>query len=649
MPDMTLGVDVETYRNFFYIGIKRFEDGRRVGFEFSDRADFDREAMRYRLRRNTIVTFNGLNYDLPIIYLALDGATNEELKEASDRIIKGGLKWWDVERELAIDIPKLDHIDLFEPNPSVRDSLKTLNGRLHGQRMQDLPYHESTVLTHEQMDIVADYCLHSDLDATENLFRALKEPLELRVAMGEQYGRDFRSKSDAQMGEQIIKLKVEEALGRRVEKASVKAGTTFRYQVPEWMTFQTPLMEGVLETIANTDLEIDRDGKVQFPKEFDNFDITFGPSTFKLGIGGLHSQESCRAERSDKDHILIDADVASQYPRCIMKLGLYPDALGRDFLPVYGSLIDRRLIAKKAGDKATDKGLKISINGSYGKLGSPYSVLYAPHLMIAVTLTCQLSLLMLIESAFLAGIPVISGNTDGVVFKCPRHLVDGLKGDRLAGGKLAEIIDWWEGATGFTLEFAEYQAIYNRDVNCYIAIKPGGKAKRKGMIANHWSPESPDYDPVREQMKKNPQMTVCADAALAHILHGTPVEDFIRGYEDIRGFVTIVNATGGATWRGDYLGKVVRYCWSTDGAPIIKVKANAQGTLPKVPKTDGCRPLMNLPDHVPDDIDYARYVAEAKQILIDVGFTAPPIVAGRRSPLEKLIKPVLELNQRGAR
>jgi DNA polymerase elongation subunit (family B) len=58
--------------------------------------------------------------------------------------------------------------------------------------------------------------------------------------------------------------------------------------------------------------------------------------------------------------------------------------------------------------------MKIAANGVFGKLGSPWSILYAPHLMVAVTLTGQLALLMLIERAERMGISVVSANTDGV-------------------------------------------------------------------------------------------------------------------------------------------------------------------------------------------------------------------------------------------
>ena len=298
------------------------------------------------------------------------------------------------------------------------------------------------------------------------------------------------------------------------------------------------------------------------------------------------------------------------------------------------------LEAERKAMVVKDKGGKIQANGVYGKLGSVYSVLYAPHLMIAVTLTGQLSLLMLIERAEAAGISVVSGNTDGVVFKVPRSMYEGIASDRLLGGPLKMITDEWEKETSFALEFAEYRSIYNRDVNTYVAIRADGKAKRKGIIANHWHPDSPDYD-ARAQLMKNPQMTICGDAVLQFLLHGTAIEKTIRDNGDIRGFVTVVNATGGATWREAYLGKVVRYYWSKDGDPIVKVKGHPKtGNRPKVPKTDGCRPVMTLPDELPRDIDFERYIAEAREILTDIGWTEP--VTTGASSLAVLINRLLK-------
>lgn len=647
MPGKTLILDTEVYRNFFYLGIKRLEDGVRVGFEFSDRADFDRDKVRLILRRNRTVGFNSNPFDLPVIYKALSGASTSDIKDAADHLIQNRIPAWAAERELGISIPELDHIDLFETTPAVKDSLKSHNGRMHMKRLQDLPYDPAHILTHEEMDETIDYCQFGDLDGTEQLYKLLQEPIHLREVMRDRYRTiDLRSKSDAQVGETIIKTEVERKLGTRVKKAIIPEGTAFRYQPPEWMRFETPMMREVFRTICETDILVGKGGKIDLPKSFAKFKIEFDGTRYALGIGGLHSTESNRSVHSDDTHILIDADVASQYPSIIMKLGLFPKALGRDFLPVYKSIIDARLAAKKAKDKVTDKGLKIAINGSYGKLGSAYSTLFAPHLMVAVTLTGQLSLLMLIEKAHLAGIPVVSGNTDGVVFRCPRSLFngfvmrdDGKPSDRLMPSPIQDVIEWWEDVTSFNLEFAEYKAIYSQSVNTYIALKADGTAKRKGALANHWNPASPDYDPLREGLKKNPQMTICSDAVLAFLQHGTPIEHTIRECKDIREFITVIKADGGATWREDYLGKVVRYYWSTDGDPIIKVKAHpTTGNRPKVPKTDGCRPAMNLPEAFPADVDIQRYIAEAYSILKDIGYEM------RRAPWVDFISLLLKIN-----
>jgi len=264
--------------------------------------------------------------------------------------------------------------------------------------------------------------------------------------------------------------------------------------------------------------------------------------------------------------------------------------------------------------KTKAEGLKISSNGCFGKLGSPYSILYAPHLMIAVTLTGQLSLLMLIERAEAAGIPVVSANTDGVVFRCPRG----------QQAELNAITAQWETDTGFTLEATTYRSLYSASVNSYIAVKEDGKAKLKGPLANPWA----DND-MRGMLMKNPQMTIVTDALVALITEGVPVEETIRGCRDIRSFVTVVNVKGGGTWRDEYLGKVVRYIWVTDGTEILyKTPHPSTGNFKKVPKSDGCRPLMELPDEFPTDIDYDRYIDAACEALMDIGYDhrPPPII-----------------------
>ena len=344
--------DIEVFHDFFYIGFKREEDGKRVGVELSSRQpNYDRAFVRNILCRNTTVGFNSLGFDLPLLWYSLeDGVTNEHLKRASDSIIKARIRWWNVEEFLGIQIPaevKKRHIDLIEPQPNAFASLKALNGRMHGKQLQDLPFDPDLRPNSAQMDVIADYCLHSDLDATHNLWNALHEPLEMRRALGPTYGQNFMCKSDSQIGEAIVKSRVQHMTGQRSQRADVKAGTTFRYPVPAFMKFETPELQDILDRLRDTDFMIKDDGKVDMPDWLSKTSIAIGGSVYQMGIGGLHSTEANRALVTNDTHVLVDADVASQYPAIILMLGLYPKALGKAFLDVYAEIMRERLKAKK--------------------------------------------------------------------------------------------------------------------------------------------------------------------------------------------------------------------------------------------------------------------------------------------------------------
>lgn len=622
-------LDIETFPNFFLISIKLIGSDKLVNYVFDDITKPNWDRVKAVLRKYTIVTFNGNTFDMPLVFLAMEGATVAELKEAANRIINTGLKYWTVWEALGVYKPKwLDTIDLIEPNPAVMQGLKILNGRLHGPWMQELPYAHDKVLTEEEKQFVIKYCIN-DLDATERLYNALREPLEIRGKVTADLGTDVRSKSDTQMGSTILKKRIEDRTGKKIQHGDPKMGITFKYQVPGFIKFDTPELQGLLNRISEQEFSTKGDGKVDLPKWISDEKIVIGPSTFQMGIGGLHSTESNRSVLADVNNTIVSVDVASFYPSIELSLGLYPLAVGPVFTPVFQGIKDDRIRAKHAGDKVYDKTYKIVLNGAgFGLLGSKWSFMYAPHLLIAVTLTGQLSLLMLIERAFLKGIPTISANTDGAEFYCPREFFDGWviknskTSDRLMPSVVCDVVEGWERDTGYVLEGVEYTALYNQSVNSYIALKADGSHKRKGPIANPWNKDKADFDP-RGQMSKNPQMTICSDAVLYFLKHGTPIETTINQCQDVREFITVVNATGGADWRGQYLGKVVRYYWSKDGDPIIKIKPHpTTGNRPKVSKTDGSRPLMTLPDDyaVPADLDRQRYIDEAYSILRDVGY-----------------------------
>ena len=423
--------------------------------------------------------------------------------------------------------------------------------------------------------------------------------VELAKKNGVVFGRKS-ALSDAQIAETIISGELKK-LGQRVTRVDVAPGTVLKYVAPPFIAFKTPYMQRVLAQLAAFEFVVAEDGYSKAPPEMEEMKIAIGESVYTMGMGGLHSCEKRAMHVADGTFTLVDRDVASYYPAVILTCGIYPEHLGPDFLKVYGSLVDKRLAAKAAKNKVVADSLKITINGTFGKLGSKWSVLYSPNLLFQVTLTGQLGLLMLIEALELASIGVVSANTDGIVSKIPAGL------ENVA----AQVVQDWEKATGFETEAVEYDALYSRDINNYIAVKKGGGTKNKGAYANPWK-ETP---PSIFRMHKNPTTTICIDAVEQYLISKTPVEETIRGCSDIRKFISIRTVKGGAVKDGVYLGKAIRWYYSTEagGEIVYAISGN------RVAKSEGAKPCMTLPDTLPGDIDYLWYETEALKILESLG------------------------------
>lgn len=596
--------DTECYRDYWSIGFKSPESGRSIVYEYYDGCPLDKKRIASVFRRYTVITFNGQKYDLPMILFAMSGATNEELKEASDELIKYGTPHWVFMERRGLSVPDfIDHIDLMSVSPGnpQMPSLKIYAGRLHSRKMQELPIHPDDSIGEMERQALLSY-LPNDLDCTIDLWRDLKAQLELRTIMSAEYGVDLRSKSDAQIAEAVIKHEIERLTGTRLYKPDIRAGS-FQYKVPDFIEFQTAQMQEVLHQIRQVKFGIDHGGIVQMPDYLKDLKIIIGESVYRMGIGGLHSSETRVSHYSDDEFVLLDRDVTSYYPNIILGGGLYPKNIGVDFLKVYRSIYDRRIAAKRTGHKDTAETLKIVLNGSFGKLGSPYSVLYAPELMIQVTLTGQLAVLMLIEQMELRGMHVVSANTDGFVTKVPRA----------QRWQFNATCFGWELQTGFNLEETEYRSLHSRDVNNYISIaveKGKPKVKVKGAFAS----SGPGL-PGAAGQKKNPNMDICTDAVVAYLKDGTPIEETIEWCTDPRRFLVVRRVTGGAMKDDMPIGKALRWYYSKDviGGFVYAKNGNA------VPESIGARLMMELKDRVPGDLDFDYYIREAYAILQDLG------------------------------
>ena len=177
------------------------------------------------------------------------------------------------------------------------------------------------------------------------------------------------------------------------------------------------------------------------------------------------------------------------------------------------------------------------------------------------------------------GFEVLSANTDGITVLVKKARYDEFK----------KVVSEWEKLCNLTTEEVKYKSIHNQSVNSYIAIKEDGSFKTKGSFNS--------FD-----LSRNPAIKVCKDAIISYLTKQTPIEESILNCPiDPINFIEVRTVTTGGYWKGNYLGKVVRWYWSLDGEAIRNPKGH------KVSKTDNAYPIMNLKDEL-KNIHYEKYI-----------------------------------------
>jgi len=621
----------------FLVCVEIIETGERFSFWWHKERDMTRLHSMLCRDDLTWVSFNGIHFDAPLFSAAIAGHDPVTLKRMAQVIIVEGGKSWEMPSQFDYEPVEFDHIDLIEPAPGVRTSLKTYAGRMGYPTMVDLPFEHDVDLTDEQLLVLESYCFN-DIGVTKALFKKLETEIELRKEMSEEYGVDLRSKSDAQIAEAVLKKAA--SIGKRPPGSTPKSVT---YKAPDFIETDSDVINDLIERLNRTEFTINAaNGQVESPEWLKEL-VLIGDGSYQCGVGGLHStHDKCLHVEATDEVLVSDFDVASYYPNIMLKAGLTPRVEGgARFIAEYEKIYHRRIEAKHSGNKKVADALKISLNGTFGKLGSPYSSFYSPDLMLAVTLTGQLNLLCLIYSLeFHPEVRVLSANTDGIMVQYPIRLRE----------KLLKRVAANAERTGFEYEETQYKSVSMKDVNNYLAITTDGKVKRKGLYAT-------------TSLMKNPTNLVCSNMAVDYLKDGSHPSVSINKYRDIRDFVSIRVVKGGGIvydaveevddwvqvdegqWRrqewldkgstrasvkrksrpkpvevgvgGTKFGRIARWYMTTE--PGLPINYATSGN--KVPKTEGAKLCMTLPDELPADLDKTWYVNETISMLADMGVT----------------------------
>lgn len=486
---------------------------------------------------------------------------HKSLKQTSINI-----KWYNLKEYTMPPIGDLDRHYYHERLPEAK-----------GMTDRELNIHYRNVferfIPKEYLNEMADYN-DNDVYIVAELIRMNQEEVLLRYRISEEYKVDVYSASRSTIADKVIVKLYSKFTGLHpkafIDTKTIRRKILVSEILSDKIAFSTPELNDILSGIRSLTL---RGEKGEFDREF-----TFMGTSYTIATGGLHSNEIPAVYVENSDSIIVDRDVASYYPNMIRSLKVCQKHLiPKAWFRIADTIVDERLEHKHlAKDKSLDvmerdkhataaACLKIVANaGIFGKMGSEKSFLCDKKAMYQVTINGQLFLLMLIEKLELAGIHVISANTDGIVTIVPREL------EQTAD----DICHWWEKHLGLELEFTYYTKYVTEGVNSYLTVKRGGSSKFKGRM----NPKM-----FLEDLSKGYNSPIVAKCVTEYFINGTPVMETLRNAKSILDFCRTQNVNHkyrlefthvvDGKIRTDVVQRNTRFYISSTGGTLMKVES----------------------------------------------------------------------------
>jgi len=556
--------DIETFENYFMVTFKNPKSQEIKKFIIFEDINQGEELIKFIFDNSSswFIGYNSFNYDnqiLNYIYInSFDISTQasyistRNINALSNRII------FDKLSEYKYNLP-FKSIDLMKIG-RYKKSLKLLGVSLKWHKLQDMPIYNTSIVDKSQIDLIANYNLN-DILITEKLYEHLKNAIKFRHELSKIYEVNLYNESDTGIADKLLEKFYSEVTGLK-PKDFRDLRTERKFIKFDWVVFDDVHFDSL---ILNELLEKVKEHIYYKDQPFFSKKIIFDSVTYKLGIGGLHSEDEPGLFEADEDVSIVDADIGSMYPTTMINHKCTPEHLGIKFLKKFKQIRDDRLIEKSRNNKTKSEGLKLIMNAAIGKTRNKYSFLYDPLVNLQITINGQLYILMLVEKLVKTGFKVISANTDGIIT---------LINDE---DLYKEVCENWEKETGYTLEYTYYKKYIRRDVNNYLAVKLDGKVKEKGVFTKTTPKEfNNGTDPLNRGWDK----PIISIALYDYFIHNIPITKTITEHKDINDFCiakriddkftnefhTIKNGI----YSKEILQRSVRYYVSTNGGILLK-------------------------------------------------------------------------------
>lgn len=560
--------DIESFPNLFTCSILNSENNKLITYEISeDKNDLGKIVALFQLKEFYFCGFNNKSYDDVLInYLIIrfDDLRYKPIfeitwliKSMSDKIIKEPVANW-VDYKHAYLFNSFDLMTMIFSAKN-RVGLKELEVTMGFYNVMEYEGDFSKNVPKDIKDKVIEYN-QNDVLATGELLNLKKNDIELRLKLNEKYKINVLSKDNVNMGMEILKKEYLEKTNKTWD--DIKDLKTpcqlvpFKNIIFDFIQYTTPPLQKLLEKLKK--VSIDPNNK-DFREVFE-----IGGVVHNISLGGLHSINNAEIIIPNEDELLIDYDVDSFYPSCLIVNNLYPKHLGIEFVDIYKNIRDERVEAKKDKNSFLADAFKYAINGLSGNLQSQYSWTYDPELVVKLRINCQLMILMLIEKFDLLGAKIVQSNTDGILIKIKKSLLP----------EIEKAKDEWCKLTKLSMSKEEFERFYQYDVNNYIGVKKGFTEtkdpeliKKKGFFVDEIN------------LGKGMSPKVIAKSLINYFVYNISPEETLKEDKDIRDYLTYQRVSRDfiVEYNGEKTLHINRFYMSINGGILIKYKMEKGG------------------------------------------------------------------------
>lgn len=556
-------------------------------------------------RDSLFVGYNSHSYDSNVMRAYLQGKNpfhvSKAIIESDDRALV--YKMFDTKKT------PLFGMDLYQDNRGF--SLKEHSAFMGiNIKETEVDFDLDRELTEEEQVLNELYC-KNDVLATEKRFEQNIGMLVAKAAIALYFGLDKMalSMTNANLTAELL----------GAEKTPDRGDELDKYELPEGFEIES---ETIHHAFMTDEFESNEKGHASISLDVPRRDVTE-----VLGVGGIHGAKESFIHVGN----FHARDVGSLYPNTMVLFDYLSRNIPEDKRHIYQMLLDERMEAKYSNKEFTEikgihiptelliDGYKLPLNTKYGAMGAEFNKLYDPRMRLLVCITGQMAMWDLLEKIE-DHATIIQSNTDAHYY-IPFSAKDEKAIDNIA--------DDWMKRTGYTLDDDPFIAIFQKDVNNYLAVTAKGKVKVKGAIG------------LTKGLKVS--KAIVSNAFINYVVGGKDYKEFINECDELRQFQmitktgwtfddTVVRDVYGNETKAQKVNRTFAIKDSNKAVEIFKVKRGAvieeEGTT-IVGDDSYTKGLPNAPEYYAidneaigegwisiDDIDKEYYISQVEDLLV---------------------------------